>query len=157
MKKRSLILACLFASSLFAFSYDVESVVRFDGTGSPAGRFYFPINENYKVVAGVTSVVTTRSDQADLDLLIGINKNVPILKNVDIYFLNAVDNEETMVGRRKFKTYSLNVSKKWLYAINGNISLGAEAVLGSLKLQGEDDKIHILTEFYPVLGLTLTF
>ena len=157
MTKKSLIFACLFASSLFAFSYDVESVVKFDGTGSPTGRFYFPINENYKIVAGFTSVITTRSDQVDLDLLIGVNKDLPILKNVDIYFLNAVDNTETMVGRRKFKTYSLNLSKKWLYAINGNISLGAEVVLGSLKLQDEADKVHILTEFYPVLGLTLTF
>jgi len=157
MRRLSLLLLSVLSAATFAFDFEVDSVVRFDGSNSPSGRFYIPIYQDYKLVTGFSTVVPTREDQVDMDLILGVNTDVPIIDNVDIYFINAIDDSETAIGRRKFKTYSLNVSKSWLFAVNGNLSLGLEMVLGSLKLQGEVDKLHVLTEIYPVVGATLTF
>jgi hypothetical protein len=154
MKKYICLLAILFIPAVSAL--ELETISQFSGDVNSA-HFYVPINDDYKVVAGFKTTLTTRADQVDFSLLIGLNHDIPILGNADMYFLNTVDSVETAVGKRKFKTYSFNIAKQWMYSVNESILLGVEVIFVSLKLQGEADKLHILTDAYPVLGVTIDF
>ena len=144
---------------------DLDVVTSFNGNGGPSGKFYYPIYGNTELIAGFSATLPARKysgnntgQELDTDILLGMTANVPLLNQVDVYFLfDNYDGTNRTGAHEKsdFYTQSLTVSKKWLYGLNDQVKVGVEAVLGEVMLDGSKE-INVLQSISPVLGVTIS-
>lgn len=160
MKKSLFITAVLIGMfSVATLGFSLESSVPFSGTGSqsannsPAAKFYLPLTSEIDVIGGISLTIPgSEAKETNLDLLLGLRTSVPVLKIVDVY---GIWNDEDGTSTDKRLTFeSLNVSKKWTTELTPKVSIGIEAVLGQLTLNGSSEAT-LLPSLHPVITMNL--
>jgi hypothetical protein len=167
MMKRML-LAAIVAVLLIgapAHALDLDVVTGFGGSSAPSGKFYHPLAWDMELVLGFSAEVPGQKyrngygRQANFDILLGINSPLPLLGNVDMYFVFDDSDGVVRTGEKEGSDLMITkfaVSKKWLYALNDRLNLGVAAILGEVLLDGTK-QINVLTEIQPVIGATVSF
>ncbi len=151
--------------SVPAHALDLGVVTGFNGSSAPSGKFYHPLPMDMELVFGFSAQLPAQKynnntgSQADFDILLGVNSDMPLVGNVDMYFV--MDDEDGTVRTGKNEGSDLMVTKfavtkRWMYPLNDRVNLGFQATLGEVLLDGSK-QVNVLTEISPVLGATISF
>ena len=157
MIKKTILGLCLLCSTLSAI--EVDTVVPFSGSETPAATFYYALPKNMDLILGFSALVPGRkTEELDVDLNLGLAMNLPIIGFTSTYF--TFDNHSGHIkegGYRKseFYTKSISLAKVWRYPLTDNIDLGLKAVLGEAILDGSYH-IKILPNISPIVAMTIS-
>ena len=156
---KKLMVLILFAFYTSAHALEIDTVVPLTGSSTPAGTFYFDINEKYDLVLGFSSIVPgSASKEVDVDLKIGVNAPMPIIDRCDMFLVFDNHGGQVIEGGHdsEFYLHSFQVSKRWLYAFSNSIDLGVTIKLIEVLLE-DVNEVHILPSVTPIMGLTIRF
>lgn len=137
---------------------DFDATVPFSGVSNPATRFSYTINDAIDVVFGLSSVVPARrTEELDVDLQLGINKEMPLMGRVDMFFTFDNHGGSEIVGGysgSEFYTKSFTFSKKWMYRLTDRVEIGVQAELAEIMLDGTY-QVLVLQTIEPVVAMTI--
>lgn len=138
---------------------DVDALVNFSGNGSnAAGRFYFPIAQDMRLVTGLS--IMNPVDQTGTELgykvLGGVDLSLPLVGRSEIttsISKTTVDGSDTVMG-------PLKLTKNAVYNITKDVKIGLSVDLITIGLDSKDaagKHVNILSNIYPVVGTTISF
>ena len=155
-----LALAGLFMAALpsVAQATDVDALVNFVGSANPAGRFYFPVNQDMRLVTAVS--ITNPSDTAGKEMGYqvrgGLEVNLPLIGVSEI----TGGLEKTTVEGSDTLTAPIKLTKNAVYNITKDVKIGVSVDLISIGVDAAatgGKYIGILNTISPVVGTTIRF
>ena len=154
-----IIMLFVFVFSTLTYALDINTVVPISGSSDPAGTLYVSINEKYDLVLGLSSIVpASTGTELDVDLKIGINAPMPFIDRCDMYLVFDNHSGQVIEGGydSEFYLQSFRVSKRWMYSLTSDIDFGLSLTLLEVWLE-DVNEVHLLSEFNPVVGMTINF
>jgi|GEM_PF-4471288 len=149
MKKAILGAVCgvLALTSVVSAGTKVDNIVNLGGgtPGTASAKMYLPINDDFKFVGGISSDVYTKNTPSSTLILLGVNADLPVLGNSDIY------TEAKFGSVNEFQTIGL--SKKWVSKLTDKISVGVQMKVLEVGINGTN-KVAILPSITPVIGFS---
>ncbi len=164
------------ASSVSAMSFD--TVTGFNGNlgGGPITKAYVPLTDDISAVVGFSANFSTSSKVAsavatdttggrgsDINSIVGINANLPLVGNVDVLTVwgqgpSDEGSVKTLAGGGAFMLTNIDLTKKFMAKITDKISIGLQVILLDIKMGNSTNQaqIGVMKTFYPVLGINVT-
>ena len=162
MKKKflGLVVAGIFMAAMpsVASAADVDALVKFDGQGSPAGRFYFPVSQDMRLVTGlsINNPMDQTGKEAGYDLMVGVDMEWPLIGRGEL----TTGITKTTTDGSDTNMMPIKITKNATYNITKDIKVGLTLELLSVNLDDDVDggkSIKVLNTIYPVLGTTIRF
>lgn len=159
MKKLTLsLLVAMVAVTSAVSAIDMKAITNFYGN-APAGKFYVPFIGGTDLLIGA-SVVGYQAKDTELgyNVNLGVAADLPLLGTTDI-FIQASKGSTVIAPATKVAPFVANticVEKNWMSKITDKVSLGLTARLLTLRLEGENSAVSVMSYISPSLGATIS-